>query len=764
MTGKQLEQVTSLANDGKGIVSLHFLKEALRFWYWFVASLATCVVIAIVFLRYSTPRYDIQASLLVRDDSRGTSFEDAALFENLGLAAVTSNVDNEVEILRSRNLMEHVVDALQLQVRCFASGRVKTSELYEKSPFKIVFLAPITLRNKTIYTLTFLEEGKYQISDAKRSRTCAFGDTILIDQVPAIISRTKHIYTPDDQYSIEISAKDEVVARYTSALKVSVTNKMASVVGLSLKDILPQKGEAVLHELIRQYLRNSIDDKNRTADSTLSFITSNLAQVSSELVSIETGIAKFKQRNGVVDLNADNQALREKSSRISDELEGHVIKLKILEELTRYISDNPDRAIPTSLIQQESNFSALVGQYNELVLSRKRNAVTMSAAHPTMHTLDSQLSSLKADMRAALDVQKREVQITLDSYDRHKREFKSQIAKFPFTERMYIDYSRQQQIKQELYLFLIKKRIETSITRSSTIANARILDAPKAASQSVTPDKQLVLLIAGCLGLFIPLFVLHIKKVLTVRIANKNDITTRCIVPIVGEIGYESHHKLLDTNSRSIVAEQFRTLRTNLLFGSPVHQCQTILITSAASGEGKSFVAMHLAESLANADKKVLLLELDLRRPSVAAYLNLDPAGFTDYMHEDPAPESLIQQGRARNAFDIMTSGPSPPDPAELLSTERFDQLIGIFKSRYDHIIIDTPPVGLVTDARIIGRVADMSLFVVRHDFTLLANLDEINELLNTGQLPALKLIYNGAKYKPGYQYYSHSKQRRSIF
>ena len=367
-------------------------------------------------------------------------------------------------------------------------------------------------------------------------------------------------------------------------------------------------------------------------------------------------------------------------------------------------------------------------------------------------------------MRAALDVQKREVQIALDSYNLHKKDFESQIAEFPFTERMYIDYARQQQIKQELYLFLLKKKIETSITRSSTIANARILDAPKAASQSVTPDKQLVLLIAGCFGLFIPLFTLHIRKILTLRISSKSDILTRCIAPIVGEISYESHHSLLATNSRSIVAEQFRTLRTNLLLGVPIQKCQTILITSAASGEGKSFVAMHLAESFSNADKKILLLELDLRRPSIADYLNLDPTGFTDYMHTDLAPERLIQHGRARNAFDIMTSGPSPPDPAELLSTKRFEQLIELLKSRYDHIIIDTPPVGLVTDARIIGRVADMSLYVIRHDFTLLANLDEINELLNAGQLPGLKLIYNGAKHKPGYRYYSHSKPRKTIF
>ncbi|WP_031528197.1 GumC family protein [Dyadobacter crusticola] len=764
MTGKQLGQVTSLTRDGKSILSLNFLKEALRFWYWFAGSAAACIVAALLLLRYSTPRYDIEASLLVRDDARGASFEDAALFENFGHTAVNSSVDNEVEILRSRNLMEHVVDTLQLQVRCIAAGRVKTSELYEKSPFKINFLQPAYLRKKAIYGLRFIGNDKFQISDVTKSITATFGDTLLIGEVPAIVSRTNHIYTSDDQYSIEIAEKDEVVARYGAALKVSVTNKLANVVDLSLKDILPQKGEAILNELIRQYLRNSIDDKNRTADSTLSFIASNLAQVSSELASIETGIAKFKQTNGLVDLNADSQIVREKSSRTSDELESYSLKLRVLEELGKYISEHPDRAIPTSLIQQESNFRTLVSQYNELVLSRERNAVTISASHPSMRAIENQLKMLKADMYAALDVQKRELQIALDAYNLNTRKLENQLAKIPSQERIYIDYSRQQQIKQELYLFLLKKRIETSISRSSTIANARILDAPKPNLQPVTPNQQLVLLIAGCLSLFIPLLILHIRQVLTVRITSRKDIVDRCTAPILGEIGFEKYHQFFDPNVRNIVAEQFRTLRTNILFGLPTQRCQTILITSAVSGEGKSFVAAHLAESFATADKKVLLLELDLRRPSMAAYLRLNYHGFTDYMFKDLTPASLVQRCRTRNSFDILTSGPSPPNPAELFSTDRFRQLIELFKSRYDHIIVDTPPVNLVTDARIIGSIADMSLYVVRHDFTLLTNLSEIDELLSTGQLPGLKLIYNGARQRPGYQYYSHSKQRRSFF
>jgi capsular exopolysaccharide synthesis family protein len=757
MSGKNLELITSLTQDEKSIFSRSFLRKAVKVWYWFVISWVICSTAALVYLRYATPKYLIKASLLVRDDNRGAGFEDAAVLENLGFSAVSSSVDNEIEILKSEHLLGSVVDALQLHIRYFAAGHVKTSELYDRSPFKITFLSPSSSGAKpAIYRFRFLEHNRYTISNDAVNITASFNDTIFLDNAPAILSKTGQIYNSEDQYSIEIAEKDEVIRRYGTILAVSATNKLASIIELSLKDHIPQKGEAILKELITQYLKNSIDDKNRTADSTLSFITNNLAQVSTDLTSIESGIEQFKRTNGLIDLSGDSRLLRERSGQNALELDSYSAKLEIVEEFSKYLISNPDRVVPTSLVQQESNFIDLTSKYNELLLQRTKLAVTTNSSHPQFVAVGNQIELLRNDLEAALMMQKRELLVALETINLNTNRYKKQIANVPSKERVYLDYSRRQQIKQELYLFLLRKRIETSISRSSTISNARIVDIPKAEAQPVTPNEQLALFISSCLGLGIPLIVLHLKGILNERVTARSDITQRCSVPIAGEISYQKgvRTRLFDLDTRSLVAEQFRILRTNIILSSPAKSCQTILITSAASGEGKSFIALNLTESFAIAGKKVILLELDLRKPVIATYLNLKEGGFSNYMFEDIAAETLIQCAGGKNSFDVITAGFVPPNPAELLSTSRFQQLIGKLREKYQYVIIDAPPIGLVTDAKIISTLADLSLYVLRQNFTFLQQLDEVNELVSAGHLTRTHLVYNGIEPKKGYPYY----------
>lgn len=728
------------------------LWKAIRFrWYWLLISPCLSMLLGLAFLRYKTPHYNITASLLVRDDSRGSDFHATALLEELGLPDATSSVENEIEILKSRTLLSQVIEDLDLTIQYFASGHLKTAELYEKTPYKIRFPEP---RSATpgIYRINRENGTSFTLQTPYGNHKGTFGRKLKLLHGVAIIDTTRFKPASGYQYSFEISRSETVLGDYARVLSIQAPNKTASLVNLSIQDVLPRKGEAVLKQLIARYQKASIEEKNKIADNTITFINANLTRVSSELTKVEKDIEHFRKRHKVIDLAEDSrQALQKLTVNASKEKE-LAVHLKIIRLLEAHLHDKPVTAIPSTLYPQDDNFAALIGKYNETQLLRLKALASFTANHPEVKTLDNQLAELKNTLREAIRHQRRELELSIATTKKYGTGFDAEIAQLPGHQRAFLSRSREQGIQQELYLFLLKKRMETAISRSANIANARVIDPPKVNPVPAYPNRQLTILIAFLAGIMTPIGVLYIGQIFNNKITSKEDIIQQCDATIIGEISQQSASaRLKKIDNHSLIREQFRSLRTNIQFVAGKRQCTVILLTSAMANEGKSFVAMHLARSLALACKKVLLIDFDLRKPTLAQLLKLQTEGVTECIAHGDLP--LIQNYGTEHPFDFLAAGAQYPGAGEIMLSPKVAGLISTLKSRYDYVLLDSPPVGLVADARILGQHADMTLYVVRQHFTFVHQLADIRKARNERQLPDLYIVLNGTRDLRRYQY-----------
>ncbi|MCF2496208.1 GumC family protein [Dyadobacter chenhuakuii] len=769
MQEKRLEHITNINKGDSANVKkvLTLLNDVRDYWHWLTVSLVFSVAFGLLYLRYNTPQFLVKASILVRDDAKGSEFGDAAFLESMGLSSMQSSVDNEIEILKSRTLMESVVEDLQLNVRYYSTGRVKTTELFKNSPFRLRFVSQAQHSKSPpgTYVVTIGEKGHYKLQLGSQTFTGVFGDSIALPHGHCIVYRTSHLLDTQDQHSIVIQDRQILVDHYRKALTIAATNKFVSTVNLSLTDAIPAKGEAILDRLLRNYFKASIHDKNRVADSTIAFINQNLNQVSVELTDSEKAIERFQSLHHITDLSENVRQLLNQSAEYGRDKSKYEVQARTVDSLLQFLHANPQHIIPTQLLIQDQGFLSIVEKYNATQLALTNDLVTMHESHPNVLGLKAQLNRLRQDLIANLNAQHGDLRIGMLAMSSYNDEVQREIKLIPAVERLFFEAKRQQQIKQELYILLLKKGVETSISRSSTFANARIIDKPKAGPEPVKPNKQLVMLMSGFIGIGLPLAIIHLRHILNTKVTGKHDLADLLNISLLAEI---SHNYSLETSiyshSQSPIAEQFRVLRTNVQFLSAPRQNQVILLTSSMGGEGKSFIAVNLCGSLALTNKKVLLLELDLRRPRLAKDLMLKEEGFTNYILSDVNFQEYIQHPSSKHPFAFITAGSVPPNPAELLGLPKVDQLINSLKTRYDYIVLDTPPIGLVTDASLLSHLADMSLYVVRQQFTFKSQLEIIKDIQDAKQLPRMHLILNDTKEIPGYSYGYYRKEKRHLF
>ncbi|MBO9614235.1 MAG: capsular biosynthesis protein [Dyadobacter sp.] len=728
------------------------LWKAIQFrWYWFLISPLLSLAFGWAFLRYKTPHYTVTASLMVQDDSRGSDFHETALLEELGLPDATSSVENEIEILKSRILLGQVVGDLHLTTQYFASGHLKTTELYEKTPYKIRFLQhlpaqPVTYRISTTPGDSFMLQTPDSIYNGR------FGHQLALPHGLAIVDTTCFKPASDYQYSFKISSTEAVLDHYAHFLSIQAPNKTASLVNLSIQDVLPRKGEAILKQLILRYQKASIEEKNKIADNTIAFINTNLTRISTELARVETSIERFRRQYRMIDMAENSRQALQRSAANAAEEKVLAVRLKIVRLLEAHLHEKPGTAIPSALYPQDDNFTTLVRKYNEIQLARVEALASLRRHHPDVRALDEQIEALSNQIFEAIQQQKQELSLSIGAIQAYSKDFEAEISQLPGHQRAFLSQTREQGIQQELYLFLLKKRMETAISRSANIANARVIDPPKASPLPSYPNRQLTMLVALLAGILAPVSALYIRQTFHGKVTSKEDILRQCDVTILGEISQQNRSALFKTtNNRSLIMEQFRSLRTNIQFVTGARQHTVILLTSAMANEGKSFVAMHLAQSLALACKKVLLIDFDLRKPSLAALLNLRTEGITECIVLGNEP--LIQQSNAVQPFDFLAAGASYPDAGEIMLSPKVASLISTFKVEYDYVLLDSPPVGLVTDARLLGPYADMTLYIVRQHFTFNHQLSEIQNARTQALLPDLHVVLNGTRYLHRYQY-----------
>lgn len=724
-----------------------------RYWPLFLLSAAICLVIAYFVADYSAPNWHIASKLLVTDDKNSPQASLGSMGGDLGtLLNAKSNSDNEIQILKSRTLMENVVKDMQLNVRTYVKDGFKKREVFEEAPFTLaisyntdtVLTKEYTINLTGANTFNLISEGD------KVEKNEKFGNVIRLGQYN-ILLRHKTGYSNSGTYTIVIQPIDGTVFDFSQNFSVGLSDKQATTIDLSLNYPHPAKGEAILNTFMQTYLRLNLQNEKLTADSTIKYIESRIGLVSKDLNNIEKQFEEYKTNNNVPNITEQSKTLVASASDYFDKLAQQETQLSIINDIERTLKNPTNRNfIPNSLLSAtDQSFGQAISAYNELLQARDKATLSYTDDNPVVQNLDVQIASVRVNLLKNIETYRKTLQVGKTELQKQNSGFTGQLKQLPSKERTYLDFSRQQSLKQELYIYLLKKREETAISRNSTISSSRIIDSAKSDFAPFKPKKAFMYMIGLFIGLLLPGIYLFVKNFLNVRIETKSDVEKMTKVSVLGEIGHNSDKQSLvvGRNSRSVISEQFRSLRTNLQFALNSSKSNVLLFTSSMSGEGKSFLSLNLGSALSLTGKKVVFMEMDLRKPKLSESIGLSiENGYTNYAisNDDNFDMSKLLKPLSfdENCF-LISSGPIPPNPSELLISNKLEKLLTYLKERFDYIIIDCAPVGLVTDALIIEKQADLVFYVLRQNFTYKAQLNIINEIKNINKVENLYLIIN---------------------
>ncbi|WP_345955881.1 polysaccharide biosynthesis tyrosine autokinase [Mucilaginibacter sp. PAMB04168] len=759
----------SKSADGDVIDIKQIIAKVIYNWVWFVSSIILCLALSVVYAYFASPSWLVSSKIIVKDDK---SSAQGALGGSLGggvgsLFSVKSSADNEIQILKSRTIMQKAVDAMQLNVRIFVKDGFKSKEIFEEAPFTVNLAYKADTINSRIYNIKVIDGNKFIILNDKDDLNvkAKFGEVVRLNQYNLLL-RYKQGVKFSKLYQIAVESKDVAINNFSKNYTAVLSDKQATTIDLSLTYPNPAKGEAILNSIMQIYLQSNLQNEKQIADSTMAFIDSRILLVSKELNNIEKQFEQYKSQNNIANITEQSKVLVSSASEYYDKLAQQETQLTIINDLERRLNNSKNKnIIPRSLINpSDQSFGQAINSYNDLVLSRDRATLSFTEQNPVVQNLDKQINNARLTLLNNIQTYKQSLQVGRAELQKQNIGFTGQLKQLPGKERNYLDFSRQQNLKQELYLFLLQKREETAITRNSTISNSRIVDMAKSDFYPFKPKKSVIYLVGIIIGVLLPSIYLFVKELLNVRIDSKNDIERITSAPILGEIGHNSDKQSLvtGTNSRSVISEQFRGLRTNLQFVLDASKPNILLFTSSMSGEGKSFLSLNLGSALALSDKKVVFMEMDLRKPKLSESVGLTiDNGFTNYaISEDVNVDFkrlLKPLSFNKNCF-LISSGPIPPNPVELLMNGKLDTLLNYLKSEFDYIIMDCAPVGLVTDALMLERYADLTFYVTRQGYTYKSQLNIVNDLLKNNKIKSLYLIVNDIKVqKAGYSTYKQA-------
>lgn len=742
-------------------------------WYWFVFSIGTCLLISFLYLRYAVPLYKTSTKIYISNDTKASAGDDALATALGGQYNTSSNVEGEAEILKTRNIMENVVKDLNLYITYYDKGQFKSVDLYKNTPFTLRLLEspddikPVTLNLK-------LQGNKIHVFNDNFNKLVDVYEQFIIPGVGKVqLEKGLRKANASNDYVIQISSLKQTITAYLNRLSVSQLVKNVGILVLDYTYEVPDKSADVLNKLIASYIQGNIVDKNKIADSTIAFIQNRLVLVGSELGSIEGNVQTFKQQNKLTDLAVQSSALVASTTSNVDELAKVETQISILNSIESYVTEanKNDRIVPNGALLADPGFAGLVERYNVIVLEKERSSISRTQDNPYMLNLDKQIASAKADMLSSLRGLKKSLQISENKIQSRSNIIEGEVKNVPAVERKFLDLTRQQQIKQSLYVFLLQKREETAISKTSNISNCKIIESPITFG-AISPNHMSVLGYGFVLGAFLPFGIIFLKDRLNDRVISKEQVKMLTQAPIVGEIGNSN----LDNNgpiavlqgSRTAISEQFRSLRTNLSFFLKEEE-KTILLTSSMGGEGKSFISLNLASVLALSGKKVVVMELDLRKPTLSSKLKLsNDCGFTNYVvSKDMLPEAIIKPSQVHENLFVIGSGIIPPNPAEIILNGRVSTLMKYLVENFDFIIIDAPPIGVVTDAQLLSKYADMSIYLVRQGFTFKDQLDIVQDLYLDGKMGNISILMNDVvnndRYGSGYGYYEEATENTGI-
>ena len=759
------------------------LFRCLVHWPWFVFSVIVCIACAWGYLRLTTPVYNISATVLIKDDKKGGGTSVSSELERMGLDGFVSssgNVDNEIEVLRSKSLSEEVVNNLGLFVTYMDEDELPKKELYQTSPV-LVSLTPqeadkLPGRMEVAMTLqpTGVMDVQMKVGDKEYRKefeklpavfptdegTVAFfvnNDTLSAVR-PESVTKERHI-------TAFINRPFSVAKGYASSLSIAPTSKTTSVVVISLKNTNPRRGRDFINKLLEMYNINANNDKNEVAQKTAEFIDARIGIISKELGSTEQDLENFKRTAGITDLSSEAQIALTGNAEYEKKRVENQTQINLIVDLQKYLQGSEYEVLPANVGLQDGGLVGAISRYNEILIERNRLLRTSTESNPAIVNLNTSIRAMRRNVQATLDATLKGLQITKADLDREASRYSRRISDAPTQERQFVSIARQQEIKAGLYLMLLQKREENAITLAATANNAQIIDAAIADDNPVSPKRMMVYLVALFFGMGIPVGIIYLIGLTKFKIEGRADIEKLTSLPVVGDIPLadeKSGSIAVFENKNNLMSETFRNVRTNLQFMLENGK-NVILVTSTISGEGKSFVSSNLAISLSLLGKKVVIVGLDIRKPGLNKVFNIPQKdhGITQFL-TNPSMNlmDLVQPSDINRNLFILPGGAVPPNPTELLARDGLEKAIETLKTNFDYVILDTAPVGMVTDTLLIGRTADLSVYVCRADYTRKAEFTLVNELSENKKLPNLCVAINGLdlqKKKYGY-YYGYGK------
>ena len=751
-------------------------------WQWFLLSILICVFSAMIYLRYTTPVYQVSVKMLIKDEeNRRPSSQMLSNMRDFGFISNSTGIENEIEILQSKILAEEVVKNLKLYTEYYSDGRIKKVLMYQTQPIN-VDIDPLSLSKmddtlKIVNMSITREKSKYVVNGTVQAGNVEREFSTSFTTMPAArkISAGTLTFTSiagrkmqeGETMHVNISPVTMVASRYVGSLSVEPTSKVTSIALLTVKDINAKRAQDFLKELAECYNGQANADKNEIARKTELFINDRMEKINAELGMTEGQIESFKRSHNMTNMSIDAAQSVQRSSEFSDQLSQVNAQIQMIDYMREYV-DNPSnkyQIMPSGIGLNDASSAALINDYNQQVQNRNRLLRSASENAPQVMTLTSTLDELERSIRTSLTQAHRSADIRRQSISNQYSMYQSRVSSTPVQERVLTEIGRQQEVKSGLYLMLLQKREENSISLAATADKGKLIDKPKYGGK-VSPKSAIIMLISLILGAGLPALILYLIQFLKYKIEGPDDLARLTSLPVVAEVAVASESAktaagiVVHENQNDQIDEIFRSMRTNIQFMMTDKQ-KVILFSSSTSGEGKTFNAANLSVSFALLGKKVILLGLDIRKPALGKLFGITnrELGITNLLNKEQISKSdvksqIISSGINSN-LDLLLAGPVPPNPAELLARENLATIFDYLREDYDYIILDTAPIGLVTDTFQIGKYADVSVMICRADYTPKANISMINNIHKEQKLKNMCIVLNGVDMsKKKYRYY----------
>lgn len=762
-------------------------------WKWFVISVFICLGIGFLYLRYTTPIYNTKAKLLIKDDDnrryRRGGIQGLESMSNLGIISNSYGIENEQEILTSTTIAEQAVRDLKIYVTYYIKGRIKERLIYKKQPLNIdMDYAHLDKMNKPIKLSIKRDGNNYKIKGTyfapidELTSSGPYEIDQTITNIPSVIRTKAGIITITANGRYKLKDGETLIAtiqspriasyKYVGALSVEQSSKTSSVLNISLNDQDINRGMDYLRQLVICYNGQANEDKNEIAAKTEEFINDRLAKISTELSSTDGALENFKRNNKVIELQLSAQSLAANTSNFEQKLNDANTQISLINSLIAFANrpGNKHQVLPSNVGLQDQSSTSLINEYNKTALERNRLLRTASENSPVVSELTARLDDMSSSIEQALIQARKGLIIERDAIKSQLGQYTGEITKAPEQERILTQIGRQQEVKSGLYLMLLEKREENSISLAATADKGKLIESPQFAGK-VSPKGSIIMLIALLLGVAIPSVIIYIINFFRYRIEGHEDVAKLTKLPIIADIVMASDSAktkadiVVHENQNNQMEEIFRSMRTNIQFMLKENE-NIIMFTSSTSGEGKTFTAANLSVSFALLGKKVILVGLDIRKPRLAELfeINNHHNGITPLLTmEEPTWEDIEEQTLPSGINDnlsLLMAGPIPPNPSELVSRPSLSKIFDILKQHYDYVLIDTAPVGLVTDTLQVGKYCNISVYMCRADYTPKASFNLINSLAEERKLPNMCIGINGIdlSMKKHSYYYGYGK------